>query len=154
MRRYSEQSLVVKFIGQILNKVDFVTKHYSDWYHEYFKAEFDHIILSGDPDYMVAKGIQIPELPFFFLQEFKPTKPDKDPEDQLLAEMIAAIELNEGEILKGGYITGQIWNFVIVEKVAKHQYQYAVSQGLDALDIKDLTAIYTYLQALKNSFKV
>ncbi|TAG40164.1 MAG: hypothetical protein EAZ31_08635, partial [Cytophagia bacterium] len=90
--------------------------------------------------------------PYFFIQEFKPSIPDKDPEVQLLAEMLVTIEKNKTNILRGGYIIGQIWKFVILEKIGENQYQYFVSKIFDSLDLEDLTQIYIILQAVKHKY--
>ncbi len=152
LRSYSEENLKMRFLAPIFLKVDFMEKgKIKDWYEAYFSAEFDHVVLSGFADFAIAKGEKLPETPYFFIQEFKPTKPDKDPEDQLLAQMIAALQLNEKKVLWGGYIIGQFWFFVKLEKVAKNSYQYFVSKSFDSLDEQDLLQIYSNLQAIKHT---
>lgn len=153
LRSYSEENLKMRFLAPIFLKVDFMEGgKVKDWYEAYFSAEFDHVILSGFADFAVAKGEKSLEVPYFFIQEFKPTKPDKDPEDQLLAEMIAALQINDKNVLWGGYIIGQLWFFVKLEKIAKHSYQYFVSKSFDSLDLQDLLQIYTNLQAIKHTY--
>lgn len=149
LRSYTEASLQIKFLSQIYSLVDFMQPSFQDFYHTYLKAEFPHIILSGYPDMMVATGDLLPEVPYFFLQEFKPSKPDKDPEYQVLAAMIAALQLNQTNELWGGYITSAIWNFMIVQKTGDKQYTYYVGDSLDSLSVTDLQQIFVMLQAVK-----
>lgn len=149
LKSYTEASLQIKFLGIIYHLVNFTQTTFQDFYHAYFKAEFKELILAGYPDMMVAKGDLFPELPYFFIQEFKPSKPDKEPEYQVLAAMIAALQLNQTNELWGGYITGAIWNFMIVRKIGEQQYEYTVSKSLDSLDEEDLQQIFVMLQAVK-----
>ncbi len=52
--------------------------------------------------------------------------------------------------IKGAYIIGAIWNFVILEKLAEDKYQYFVSQNFDSTKIDDLKGIYKNLMFVKN----
>jgi hypothetical protein len=52
--------------------------------------------------------------------------------------------------MKGAYIIGAIWNFVILEKLGKNKYQYFVSQNFDSTKIEDLKDIYKNLLFIKN----
>jgi hypothetical protein len=45
---------------------------------------------------------------------------------------------------------GSIWNFVILERIEKYEYQYYVSQNFDSTKIEDLKDIYTNLLFVKN----
>jgi H2-forming N5,N10-methylenetetrahydromethanopterin dehydrogenase-like enzyme len=69
---------------------------------------------------------------------------------ELLAELIAGVELNNWNTIKGAYIVGSIWNFVILERIEKYEYQYYVSQNFDSTKIEDLKDIYTNLLFVKN----
>jgi len=149
---YMEEDLKAKFLIPILNQVDFMTKNFRDWYEPNFWGNLKGIKLKGFVDYIVAKGYDIPEKPYFFIQEFKPSIPDKHPEPQLLAEMLVAIEKNETNIFRGAYIIGQNWRFVVLEKIAQNQFEYFVSKQFDALDLPDLKQIYINLQAVKHLY--
>jgi hypothetical protein len=87
--------------------------------------------------------------PYFFIQEFKRSEEYSNPRPQLIAELISAIELNQEEVIKGAYIIGAIWNFVILEKLGKEKYQYFVSSNFDSTKIDDLMGIYKNLLVLK-----
>jgi hypothetical protein len=101
---------------------------------------------------MVATGIDQAKKPYFFIQEFKPSLPDRNPEVQLLAELLIAMEKNKTTIMRGGYIIGQFWKFIILEKIGENQFEYFVSPAFDALKLPDLTQIYVILQAVKHRY--
>ena len=145
---YKEEKLKAKFIIPVLNLVRFFTDELDDWYETEIQAEFDHVILKGITDYLVATGSDDPEIPFFYLQEFKYSYPDKDPKYQLLAEMIAATAINPSDTMKGCFVVGALWYFTLLKKV-EGKYEYYISSGYKALAPKELYQIFTYLQAVK-----
>jgi hypothetical protein len=149
---YSEEKLKVKFIGAILNQVDFENEPIQDWYEPSFSGQVNQAQLKGFVDFMVATGTDVPKKPYFFIQEFKPSIPDQHPEPQLLAEMLVAIEKNQTTVFRGGYIIGQFWKFVMLEKIAENQFEYFVSEAFDSLKLPDLKKIYIILQAVKHRY--
>ena len=60
------------------------------------------------------------------------------------------MELNNWKTIRGAYIVGSIWNFVILEKLGKDSYQYFVSINFDSTKIEDLKSIYKNLLFVKN----
>ena len=157
IRIYKEEDLKVKFIAPILNKVDFrsIEKEIRDFYEEKITYKTNKFILTGNTDYLVSKGLEYSEKPYFFIQEFKKAKEISYPESQLLAELITAVELNDFKIIKGAYIVGAIWNFVILKKLAENTYQYFISINFDSTKLADLTAIYKNLLVVKEEiFKI
>ncbi len=149
---YMEENLKAKFIIPILNLVDFVFEPVSDWYDTTLSGTLNGVEFKGFTDFMVASGTENPKKPYFFIQEFKPSTPDKDPRIQLLGELLVAIEKNKTTIIRGGYIIGRNWYFVIVEKIGENQFQYFVSKQFDSLDLEDLKQIYVILQAVKYKY--
>jgi len=149
---YSEEELKIKFIGPLLNKVHYQFDDVQDWYQRPLKAKINQAVLHGYVDFMVAKGFKEPERPYFFIQEFKKTKIDIDPEDQLLAEMLVAMTLNPCDRMHGAYIIGQEWRFVILRRTALNTYEYYVSLIFDCLHFESLCEIYKNLQAVKSLF--
>ncbi len=149
---YMEENLKAKFIIPILNLVDFVFEPVSDWYDTVLSGTLNGVEFRGFTDFMVASGTESPRKPYFFIQEFKPSVPDKDPRIQLLAELLVTIEKNKTTIMRGGYIVGQLWKFVILEKVGENQFEYVVSKAFDSLDLDDLKQIYVILQAVKHKY--
>ncbi len=152
LENYKEEDLKVKFITPILNRIDFVNieKEIRDFYDENLCYKTDQFILNGETDFVVAKGYFFSEKPYFFIQEFKKSKTAKDPEPQLLSELIAAIEVNNFTTIKGAFIVGAIWNFVILEKLDNNKYQYFVSRNYDSTDLEKLKGIYKNLLFVKN----
>jgi hypothetical protein len=149
---YQEETLKVKFMAPILNRIDFsnLEKEVCDFYDESLTYKTEKFILTGKVDFMVSKGYFYSETPYFFIQEFKPSTTAKNPQPQLLAELISAVELNDWKFIKGAYIIGGNWHFVILEKLERHKYQYFISQNFDSTKIEDLKAIYKNLLFVKN----
>ncbi len=146
---YSEEDLKMKFLAPLLNKVKFANKKINDFYHASLKAKVNGVEFNGFADYMVAIGFKEPEKPYFFIQEFKPNLGAKDVEDQLFAELLAGIAINESTLMHGAYIIGQNWRFVIMEKDPQNNYTAFVSKQFDSLELDDLKQIYKNLQIVK-----
>ncbi len=153
LKLYNEQTLTVKFIGSILNRIDFSHKEkgIKDWYAYSLNSLLNGHVLSGRPDFMVATGISYPRSPYFFFQEYKPSvEPTGHPEYQVLAAMLAALTINKTSTIKGCYIVGELWKFIILDKLDNGDYEYFVSKGFDCLDLDDLKSIYVNLQSVKD----
>jgi hypothetical protein len=150
IRSYTELELISKFIAPILNKVDFEfeDKAIRDFYESPLKYEYKDLSFNGRCDFVIAKGYSSPVKPYFFIQEFKQAS-SSFPEDQLLSEMIVAMLINDTSKIKGAYIVGSIWTFVIMEKIQEDKYQYFVSKNYDSKDIDELKQIYKNLQFVK-----
>ncbi len=149
---YSEEDLKMYFISPIINEIRFHTETRRGFYEKTLKAIINGVEFSGKTDFMVAMGIKIPVKPYFFIQEFKQTKHSVDVEDQLLAEMLVAIELNKTNRMRGAYILGRYWHFVILEKNVDDSYQYYISDSCDSLNFNGLKQIFICLQAVKLVF--
>ncbi len=149
---YNEELLKARFLHPLLNMVDFRTKNFRDWYAYPISAVVNGYKLSGLPDFMVATGLEFPEKPYFFIQEFKKQLTNSDPLRQLLSEMAVAISYNKVKETQGAYNIGQFWKFVILTKLDESKYQYYESQSLDCLKINDLKQIYQNLQAVKHKY--
>ena len=151
IRIYKEEDLKVKFIAPILNRIDFrsIDQEIRDFYEEKITYKTDGFIFTGTTDFLISSGLEYSEKPYFFIQEFKKGKESSYPESQLLAELIAGVELNNFTTIKGAYIVGAIWNFVILEKLAENKYQYFISVNFDSSKIDDLKSIYQHLLFIK-----
>jgi hypothetical protein len=149
---YSEEDLKVNFLVPILNKVHFKSfkDNIRDFYELSLRYETEHFIFSGATDFVVSSGLVKSKTPYFFIQEFKLSEEYGNPRPQLLAELISAVELNNWHSIKGAYIIGAMWHFVILEKLETDKYQYFVSQNFDSMRIDDLKAIYKHLLFVKN----
>ena len=155
LKIYNEEELTVKFISPILNKVNFrIPKQgIRDFYEHSLTYKTDKFILNGTPDFFVANGEERPIKPYFFIQEFKKSKDPKFPEPQLLAEMIAGLEISKVDNFRGAYIIGINWYFVILEKLGKDNYQYFVSEQFNSTKIDELSQIYKNLIFIKKEIE-
>jgi hypothetical protein len=148
---YLEEELKAKFLIPILNHVDFITNNCRDWYERTIKAEFNNnVILTGSIDFMVAKGRSKPVAPYFFIQEFKKSLAKSNPKYQLIAQMLVALNLNQSKIIKGAFVIGKSWNFVILQKTNNNKYIYFVSEDFDSSKVTDLESIYKNLLFIKH----
>ena len=147
IHQYNEEDLKVKFIIPLLNKVGFLSyeNEFRDFYELPITYKTDDFIFQGTTDFVVSKGLLKSKKPYFFIQKFKRDKEFSDPEPQLLAELIAGVELNGENMMRGAYIVGSYWNFVILEKLGEKKYQYFVSENFDSTKIADLKNIYKNL---------
>jgi hypothetical protein len=151
IKKYNEEDLKVNFITPILRRVNFkmIDREIRDFYEASLCYKTDRFILKGTPDFFVSKGLFYSEEPYFFIQEFKKSRYSLDPEPQLLAELISGVEINNFSSMRGAYIVGEIWNFVILQKIEVDRYEYFVSQNFDSTKINDLRDIYRNLLFVK-----
>jgi len=101
--------------------------------------------LSGKPDVMFARGIDEPQIPYFFFHEYKrETDPNGKPQPQLMGAMLAAQALNNNEkIIYGIYVVGYDWKFVILKGT-----EWCESKAYHATD-EEIFDIFKILKALK-----
>ena len=146
---YDEEDLKMRFLSPILRLVNFKTKYFRDFYDEKLTYKTDKFILNGEVDFIISSGLRKAKKPYFFIQEFKRSEEYGNPRPQLLSELISAIELNAQTSMKGAYIVGENWNFVILEKLDTNKYQYFISRTFNSTNIKDLKDIYINLIFVK-----
>jgi len=147
---YSEENLKMRFLSPLLVKVDFKTDDFKDFYDEKLTYKNEKFTLTGEVDILISTGLRKAKKPYFFIQEFKRDEDYGNPRPQLLAEMISAVELNNWSEIKGSYIVGENWRFVILEKLGKDKYRYFISESLNSTKIDELKNIYKNLQFVKN----
>ena len=149
---FSEEELKAHIIIPLLNQVDFFQAAFRDWYERPLHARINNVLLTGQVDFMVAKGVEKPHTPYFFIQEFRRLKGREiDPKNQLLAEMLVALTLNQSNLSRGAYVIGPLWNFVLLTRDGE-RYACYVSKNFDSMDIADLRQIYINLQAVKHRY--
>jgi hypothetical protein len=111
-------------------------------------AELEQGKISVVTDCMVSSifGVTAPQTPYFFMQEFKKSKGDKqDPEGQMLAAMIAAQHLNNnGKVMYGSYVIGRDWFFAILDGK-----NYSRSESFRLTQPKELRQVILTLRKLK-----
>ena len=149
---FNEDELKFYFLAPIFNKIKFLSfeNEIRAFYENILTYKTDKFIFNGKVDFMLSKGLTSSEKPYFFIQEFKKGKKPTDPEPQLLAEMISAVELNKTKSIRGAFIIGGNWYFVILEKLGKDKYQYFISKTFNSTDIEKLKGIYRNLLFVKN----
>ncbi|MEA3228043.1 MAG: hypothetical protein U9P38_03105 [Campylobacterota bacterium] len=151
LKTYNEEDLKVNFLVPIFNKIDFRddNRHFRAFYEHKISFENGNISLNGTADFIVGRGFKYLEKPIFFIQEFKKGLEYSNPEPQLLAEMIAGLEISDLSKIRGAYIVGTLWNFVVLEKI-ENRYYYSISDEFNAKRLNELESIYKNLVFVKN----
>jgi hypothetical protein len=145
---WNEEELKMNFLAHIfyvaqlreLKKIDIFYERHLSWE---FQGKTERVIC----DCLLAKpfGIYAPQVPYFFLQEFKKQKQNEDAEGQMLLAMLISQELNaNGKPIFGCYLQGKFWVFTTL-----HDKNYCVSRAYDATQTADLHHIVFILRALK-----
>ena len=152
---WNEDEYKFFFISPFFKLVNFLSPYYKAFTQRPLSVKYanDTKITSGNVEFMLAKGIQNPKKPHFFLHEYKPEKKrDNDPLGQLLIAMVAAQKVNLDEKpIYGVYINGRNWFFVVLDGA-----DYAVSNPyvVTSDDIFDLFAVLLYIKNLmENLYK-
>jgi hypothetical protein len=111
-------------------------------------ANIGDIKIDVKVDCMISSvyGLALPKMPYFFMQEFKKSKGDKqDPEGQMLAAMLAGQHLNNnGKPMYGSYVIGRDWFFSTL-----HGKEYAKSEALQLTQPAELRQVILTLRKLK-----
>ena len=148
---YSEEELKMKFISTILNRIDFNFDDVKDWYERPIKTTINGWTIGGFTDFLVAMGEKEPEKPYFFIQKFKPST-GSTPDDQVLAQMLVALELNNLPLIRGGFITSQFWKFTILKKQSDGHFHFYISRSFDSLEIDQLILIFKHLKTVREQY--
>ncbi len=145
---WNEEELKIYFIAFLLDFIEFYQPSYRPFLERELSVNYaEEKKLWGVADFLVASGTQFPKEPVFFLHEYKKQlDTSNDPLGQLLAEMIAAQELNSRpHPIYGAYIFGRHWYFVLLEGKT-----YAESLAYDATkdEILQIVGILRHTQLL------
>lgn len=147
---WNEAAIKFYFLGQLMTLVNYDTERYNSFLEPSLSLKLENgQVISGNIDFLVATGKQIPRTPFFTFHEYKPEpKTSVDPMGQLLMAMIAAQKVNKTKghdfPLYGVYTLGRFWFFVVLEGNA-----YCKSLAYDATQ-KDLKDIFCILRKVKD----
>ena len=146
---WNEEELKINFIGAAFRLAKINTKdRIKVFYERPLAGMVKGHSLSVVTDCLVATPLPFntPDHPYFFLQEFKKRKGDKnDPEAQMLVAMLIAQEINKDDKpLFGGYLIGQNWNFTLF-----HNNTYCQSRQYDSTRREDLLHIIFIIRKLK-----
>ncbi|MEM8524374.1 MAG: hypothetical protein AAGG68_07010 [Bacteroidota bacterium] len=149
VKYWNEAALKFYFLGPLIRMVQYDTDRYNSFLEQNLKLKVsEEIEISGNIDFLVATGKQIPKTPFFTLHEYKP-EPNisTDPQGQLLVAMIAAQQANKAidieQPLYGVYVTGRFWFFVVLDG-----NEYMESLAYDATQ-QDIFQIFSMLKKAK-----
>jgi hypothetical protein len=142
---WNEDELKLQSIASILELVNYTSGVFKSFSQRPLMATIKGIEIGGRVDFMLAKGSQRPAQPYFFIHEYKQErKRDNDPKGQLLSELLAAQQQNEGRFpLYGCYVVGRNWFFVVLQGS-----EYAVSDAYVASG-KDIYQIIAILRQVK-----
>ncbi len=145
---WNEDELKSLFINPFMSLAEFVSPYYKVFTQRPMSVRYanDTLVTEGKVDFMLAKGIQTPQKPHFFLHEYKPEKNrDNDPCGQLLISMVASQRTNQDDKpIYGIYVTGRLWFFVILDGS-----EYAVSKSYSAED-EEVFKIFAMLLYIKD----
>ncbi len=146
---WNEDELKFMFISQLIAIADLQTPLFKIFIQRALSAEINGIKINGIVDFVIAKGIDEPENPFFFLHEYKQEKKGaNDPLAQLLAEILAAQARNENNMpIYGCYVMGRFWFFVVLQG-----NEYAISDAYTATQ-DDIFQIVSILRAVKTKIE-
>jgi len=146
---WNEDELKFLFISPLVRLVDFEHPSYKIFTQRKFSAVLGEWQVNGIVDFVVAKGEQHPEQPFFFLHEYKQErKRDNDPLGQLLIEMVVAQNQNEAKFpLYGCYVIGRFYFFVVLDG-----QEYAVSDAIAATS-PDIFQIFRMFRSVKRNIE-
>jgi hypothetical protein len=147
---WNEEELKIEFVGIVFLAAKIKVKDKIKVYYERaISADIDGYRLAVIADCLVAspKKFSSPQNPYFFLQEFKKGKGEKnDPEAQMLTAMLIAQHKNQDDKpVYGGYLIGRSWVFTTL--TGKN---YCTSRIFDASQKNDLLHIVSILRHLKN----
>lgn len=145
---WNEEELKMHFLAHVFDVANIDTpKKIKLFYERILKAEIEGQEIFVKCDCMIATpfGVNTPNAPYFFLQEFKKAKKPDDPEGQMLLAMIAAQYKNaNGKPIFGCWLQGRNWVFsTLTDK------NYCVSSQFDATIQEELWQIVSILKNLK-----
>jgi hypothetical protein len=143
-RAWNETELQGKFISPIIMLADIENEQIGYFLERNLAATIGNYELSGIVDGMIATGRGEPEIPLFCLHEYKRSKHASSPDAQVLVAMLVAREQNNNnKPIYGLFVTGLIWNFVIL-----NGNEYCISREYRTVD-NELFSIFAMLKALK-----
>jgi len=142
---WNEDEIKFYFIAPLINLINFTTERYKAFNQRNLHLKTENVNVSGRIDLMICTGLVKPQKPFFFFNEYKPSKHGiNDPLGQLLIEMVTGQHLNQKQqSIYGAYTEGRFWYFVVLQ-----DNNYAISDALDSTT-NNIYKIYSILCKLK-----
>lgn len=146
---WNEEELKMELIAFIFKAAELKEKHkIKVFYERALSAVINDYEINVICDCMAAKPLKIstPQIPYFFLQEFKKQKSNDDAEAQMIAAMLAAQHLNNNnKPIYGAFLYGKDWRFSVL-----HDKNYCISKTYDASEKDELLKIVAILKHLKH----
>lgn len=150
---WNDDELKMKFIGNIITLVGYDTEELSAFANRALDGTVDGEYMSGNPDFMVARGKQEVKSPFFCLHEYKKELDNNspDPAGQCLVAMLVAQQKNldtpqmAGKPIYGSYVIGRNWFFLILDGL-----EYSISDAFVTTHQDDLIKVLKILKVCKN----
>lgn len=145
---WNEEELKMQFLAFLffhigINEADKI----KIFYERALKTKVEGKTISVICDCMLAKpfGVNRPDTPYFFLQEFKKQKNADDAEGQMLGAMLIAKTMNGNKKpVYGAFLQGRNWVFATL-----HEKDYCVSEQFDASKVEGFGQIIGILRNLK-----
>jgi hypothetical protein len=163
-RSWNEEELKLKFIGQIIELVNFdnYELEITAFSERPLSVTVNSTTIKGVVDFWVASGQFEPHQPYFFIHEYKREQDNSgDAAGQLLAALYVAQTFNgmprpmslfdtepknyQKIPIYGIFVIGRIWSFV---RLIDHEY--FISKAYDSGDMDDLQFIFKMLKAQRN----
>ena len=146
---WNEEELKMRFISLVMEACQIeVEDKIQIFYERPLSGSIQGYSFAIICDCMVASPTQggRPKDPYFFLQEFKKEKGDRnDPEAQMLVAMLLSQQANaDGKPVYGAWLQGENWYFCVLNGV-----EYCRSKLFVATDADQLEKIVYMLQYLK-----
>jgi hypothetical protein len=144
---WNEDEYKFMFISPYFKLIDFTTPYFKVFTQRPMSVTYenDTKTTSGNVEFMLARGKQIPRKPHFFLHEYKPEKNrDNDPLGQLLIAMVAAQKINQDDKpIYGIYVNGRNW-FIVA--LVGSNYAASLAYDVTSNDIFDLFAVLEFIK--------
>ncbi len=149
---WNEDEIKTMFINPFVRLANLVSPYYKVFTQRTMSVRYanDTLLTEGNVEFMLAKGLQIPKKPHFFLHEYKPEKRrDNDPCGQLLIAMLASQKMNQAnKPIYGIYVVGRFWFFVVLDGL-----NYAVSKSYSAED-EEIFKIFAMILHIKDIMEI
>ncbi len=148
---WNEEELKMRFIAFLFDYVDIEKDGEIEIFFERtLTASLQGVKQNVKCDCLLARpfGIYEPQVPYFFLQEFKKQKQkqNEDAEGQMLLAMLLAQQINNNQKpLYGCFLQGKYWVFSVL-----HGNNYCISRTYEVTRREDLMQVVFILRNLKH----
>ena len=144
-RAWNEVELENKFISPLILTAEIDDENIGYFLERPLSGIVGDYELSGIVDGMPAPGLRKPQIPYFWLHEYKRSIENQGtPDAQVLAAMLVAREQNQNnKPIYGLFVVGLDWYFIVLQ-----DNQYCISRTFHA-DNEEIFAIFKMIKSLK-----